>query len=114
MYHSWTNSQRWKRDKKKSSRKKKDLAFKLMLEDSEVSNDEDITLTHKFKRFICSKGCFKRMENKEIAKRKEVEYNKETKKGIKKDKIKCYGCNEYGHMQNECSNKKDDKWKKVL
>lgn len=75
-----------KKKKKKSSRKKKDLAFKLMLEDSEVSDDEDITLTHKFKRFICSKGCFKRMENKEIAKRKEVEYNKETKKDIKKDK----------------------------
>ena len=84
-----------------------------MLEDSEVSDDEDIALlTRKFKRFIRSKGAFKKGENKEVAKKKEIkkEYNKEARK----DKIKCLGCNGYGHMQNECSNKKDDKGKKVL
>ena len=101
------------KEENESSKKKKDLALKLMLEGSEVSDDEDISLlTRKFNHFIRCKGGFKKMENKEVTEGNEVKkgYIKEAKK----DKIKCYGCNGSGHMQNECPNKKDDKGKKVL
>lgn len=56
------------------------------------------------------------MRNKEVARKKEgkKEYKKEANKDMKKDKINCYGCNRSDHIQNECSNKKDENGKKVL
>ena len=101
------------KEENESSKKKNNLALKLMLEYFEVSDDKNIALlTRKFNRFIRSKGGFKKMENKEAAEGNEVKkgYIKEARK----DKIKCFGYNGYGHMQNECPNKKDDKGKKVL
>lgn len=90
-----------------NSFRKKDLTHKLILEDSEVSDDEDIVL-------FATKEVSKKTKNKEVARKKEgkKEYKKEANKDMKKDKINCQGCNR--SMQNECSNKKDENGKKVL